>query len=710
MMNVRSIIVAVAALNAMPAFGVKRLIEHLRPQYKEQVERDGGYSRVNAHTAATRFFLDGHEGDMSSLRLIKSRIDGLFEYEKQRCPEADVHVLQQRDLYGIIKAVCAENGIMEITIPDGEDAVDMDVDESYLGKRKREDDDAADLDLMQAGAARARVTEPSEELFSLSKFMSEEENQDVATYKGYIVDQVKSGLEVFFATFGESIAPDKVKEIQEKFIEKHFEKSDKKLEFVPELVIDQAFSDLVKELGISFEVKDIPSVEYCSICRSDINPHKAFRRMPCSHVFHVPCLVRCVISKQGKCPMCRVDLNLNLFNAVAEGSIDMIKEFISNGFNVNEQDPDGNSLLAKACICDHSELVKFLIDAGADLNIANNKGQTVLMHACSNRNSEMAKLLIDAGADVVIETRPSALKIAIEQDLSDIVKLLIDRGANPNNVLVEKYHSPLEIYAKRGNIELVNLLIQKAIAIRKFDEYCNKALILAASNGHKEVVKMLLENGADVSFVSNSGDTALMAAAWTGHKEVVVMLLENGADVSIVSKWGHTALALAAENGHEGVVRILLAHGACVDAVNDISSTALMLAANSGHKEVVEALIENGADVNAVNKSGNTALIVAASEGHEEVVGLLLEKGADVSAANSERKTALMLAASKCHEEVVRILRKKEAENAQSARPVGRGAARLSGRHKKGQYSCEFCGYIFETKEGLLKHIHRIHL
>lgn len=54
--------------------------------------------------------------------------------------------------------------------------------------------------------------------------------------------------------------------------------------------------------------------------------------------------------------------------------INLIKEYVKNGFNINSVDKNGNTMLMHACILKDNELVKFLLDNNASRGIENRVG------------------------------------------------------------------------------------------------------------------------------------------------------------------------------------------------------------------------------------------------------------------------------------------------------------------------------------------------
>lgn len=94
--------------------------------------------------------------------------------------------------------------------------------------------------------------------------------------------------------------------------------------------------------------------------------------------------------------------------------------------------------------------------------------------------------------------------------------------------------------------EIVRLLLNRGADINAQDEWGRTALMIAADGGYADTVKLLLDWEANVHLRDSNGNTALMRAAWKGHLDIVRALIDRGADVnSVDEKHGYTALLLA---------------------------------------------------------------------------------------------------------------------------------------------------------------------
>jgi ankyrin repeat protein len=252
-----------------------------------------------------------------------------------------------------------------------------------------------------------------------------------------------------------------------------------------------------------------------------------------------------------------------------------------------------------------------------------------------------AMVLLDAGANpnhvvrIFLGERPILLS-ALENDCSGIVQLLLQRGADVNGASTGLFSSntPLLIAAKKGNLELVKLLLQYKPNIEHDGGmfHGETALIVALENRHTEVADLLVKNGANVNPRDSFDRTALMSSAMHGETEVVRALLSYGADANLKDHFDATALMFAAQNGFLEISRLLL------DNKADVNARSLEFNSMSAHWA-----------------AGQTALMIAAQQDRVEIVDLLLKRGANRMLKNADSKNAFDLASS---ERVKALLRR----------------------------------------------------
>lgn len=142
--------------------------------------------------------------------------------------------------------------------------------------------------------------------------------------------------------------------------------------------------------------------------------------------------------------------------AAYKGKLDIVKELIKAGANINIQDIMGKTPLMLAVFADEMKVVKELIKAGADLNIKD-KNDSCAIHWCLTCDD--LEELIKAGADVNAQDGDgnTVLIYAANNEDLDIIKLLIRLGANVD--IVNYDDNTALIYAK-NNIEIVDILLK----------------------------------------------------------------------------------------------------------------------------------------------------------------------------------------------------------------------------------------------------------
>jgi ankyrin repeat protein len=282
--------------------------------------------------------------------------------------------------------------------------------------------------------------------------------------------------------------------------------------------------------------------------------------------------------------------------------------------------------LVEAARAGDERAVKSLLmqkDVEAFVDHQNGDGLTALLRAASRGHRKVVKLLLDKGADPNLLTTwgTTALIRAAGEGHTEVLKLLLDFGADPN--LKDSHGTALAYAAGRGCTEAVELLLDRGADANLENRSGWTALMWAARFGHMEIVKLLLANGADVNFQSGLNDTALIWAASVGHTEAVKLLLDNGADPNLRNAVGMTALMQAARYGHTEAVKLLLDKGAEDYLQDGRGWTTLIYAVNGGYTKAVKLLLDNGADPNQQTRSGTTALKWAVNCGYQQIAGLL---------------------------------------------------------------------------------------
>ncbi|MEI0612043.1 ankyrin repeat domain-containing protein [Brachyspira pilosicoli] len=405
-----------------------------------------------------------------------------------------------------------------------------------------------------------------------------------------------------------------------------------------------------------------------------------------------------------------------LMYTARDTNYEMVEFLLKNGADVNIRDITGETALYYSI--EHNsrgqenerenaiKILNLLIKYGADVNTKNDEGTSLLdvsykISESFDKNKEMFKILVENGFDLESRINDDSsdytpLMIAVYKEDYDMVKYLLDKGANPNTANNEN-KTALMIANDEGNNNIVKLLIQQGANINTQDEYGITVLMYAAVSGNYEMVKFLLENGANINTKDNYGNTVLYYNIYYDHygekeklenaKKIFNLLIKYGADVntknndgaSLLDKSYRPSTALAqnremfkvlVENGFDLESRIKGGE----DYPPDYDYTPLMIAALRNDYDMVKFLVEKGADVNAKTHSEYssvvTPLLLSLDYEHIEsrydenssVAEFLINNGADINVKNNHGETPLMYASKLHNIKVVELLIQKGAD------------------------------------------------
>jgi ankyrin repeat protein len=322
--------------------------------------------------------------------------------------------------------------------------------------------------------------------------------------------------------------------------------------------------------------------------------------------------------------------------------------------------------LIEAASAGDAPRVATLLDANP--GIINERGgsgtRTALHFAASARREDVVRILLEHGADPNIRCEGDAatpLHFAAEHGDMGIIRLLIEHGADP--VGYGDYHE-LEVIGwatcfGKGAREVVDYLLThgarhtifSAVAVgavevihalaaasptdldRRMDltNHRRRPLHLAVVKQQPRALDALLELGADTEALDESGMTALDQAALMGETAMAERLLERGAKLRLPG-----AIGLGKTGEIAGLIR------GDPDALRPGNrwDRLIVRASERSPGSVIEALIQAGASVEvrddpktAVDStSGYTPLHAAAFFGNADAAAVLLRHGANPSA------------------------------------------------------------------------------
>ncbi len=207
------------------------------------------------------------------------------------------------------------------------------------------------------------------------------------------------------------------------------------------------------------------------------------------------------------------------------------------------------------------QVVRDLLGAGANVNAQGSDGRTALFVASQEGHLEVIKLLLQTDkVDVNLQTTngETALHASSLYGHLEVVRELLQNNKVDVNLQTTNGATALHASSLNGS-----------------DGWT--ALILACQQGHVEVVRELLQNNkVDVNLQTTDGATALHVVTEYYKPKVVSLLLEHdNLDVNSQDAIGATALHIASAKGRVDIVEMLLQNNNVdVKLKNEKGSTA----------------------------------------------------------------------------------------------------------------------------------------
>ena len=297
-------------------------------------------------------------------------------------------------------------------------------------------------------------------------------------------------------------------------------------------------------------------------------------------------------------------------------------------------------------------IVALLLASG--LSVAQTPGEAPLFLAIRKADTVAAKRLLDQGvrADSKDSEGTPALMAATLYSSADLVKLLLDRGANPN-VTNAVGATPL-MWAIPDLAKVKALLEHGADVNAKSKNLGRTPLLVAASYpGSVEVLKLLLGKGADLHAKDDARMHALGKAVVSSDVSVVRFLVESGIDPN-EEGYGLNPSPRLYPRHYLPSIEYLQSKGL------KMNPGVLPAAVHWHPPQLLEKWIAMGANVNARSGryQGSALMTAAASEqATPATLRLLLEKGADPNAEDTEGERPLDWATYRADQGKIDVLR-----------------------------------------------------
>jgi uncharacterized protein len=321
--------------------------------------------------------------------------------------------------------------------------------------------------------------------------------------------------------------------------------------------------------------------------------------------------------------------------AAQNNQLAAVKVLLQAGADIESANgPDNRTPLLVAARAGRTAVTEYLLAEGANPQARNSHNHTALSLLANNPNSDGNADLLGTASLLIAALHPP------RQPRSIFLSYL--------NNLADSDISPAALHgaAANGHYDLVRLLLDTGANPRVASADGQTALALAAANGHQHVAERLLESGANVNGQGNI-HIPLHDAIRNQYLPLVNTLLAAKAQTDILVQPGTTPLLTAVRLGREDIVESLLNARANPDFTAPQSNAPLAIAVAQHKVGIIRQLLEANANPNIPWRQGEdqaSLLVLAVKQNHVDTTAMLLGAKALPDLTLPDDNTALFYA------------------------------------------------------------------
>lgn len=322
-----------------------------------------------------------------------------------------------------------------------------------------------------------------------------------------------------------------------------------------------------------------------------------------------------------------------IFRSIYRSDLNMTRLLLEKGAEPDILLPSGTPLNIAVQV-GNREIIQLLLEYGVDIN--GKMGNSPLFSlALANNREKLLEFMLQNGANlyVVDGNNKSVAQYFIENDLAGCLQLLLNRGLNISDLLIDGWR-PFA-YAINNNLgKIFQLLLERGEDVNQevpTTAGMQTPLCRALYLNNEKMSQELLKKGAKADIeVLDAGIYPLNIALSVNNPRLVEMIIQHGGDVNKINRAGEYPIFYPTLYNQPACLEVLLKHGCKINNPSfdkdDELEFPLETALRMNSLPTMELLLSHGTDSKALAGEKIEALLQKAIEGNNyAAVKIVLE-------------------------------------------------------------------------------------
>jgi ankyrin repeat protein len=334
-------------------------------------------------------------------------------------------------------------------------------------------------------------------------------------------------------------------------------------------------------------------------------------------------MAKAILQSKAKADPRDEEGNNLLMMGLMDENQDLVNLLLDNRFPLNQQNNSGETALSLVAKAQNNDLTQQFLKMGAepepalqalDQEDAEWLAGELFAYALDNDNNDWISLSLNYDPNIPLKQHSSGksyLSYALAAEKWGLCAALLSNGQLPLDAEIDGENFLFKAVEAEAVPVVQALAEQEAIDLNQTNEQGLTSLHLAVDKGNLDLVQVLVQGGHDLEPTDSRDNTPLHRSLILGQVEIAEYLSSEEHLYEVKNNRSQHPIHLAVRESQLGVVRNLLANDTDVNLLGESGMTPLHYAAEERNYEMAQFLVEQGADLSIRDDFGRAPRKIA---------------------------------------------------------------------------------------------------